>query len=400
MNRRSFIALVGGGVVLAATASATAFALTRTPDAALAPWRAAGGSAYAEPRMRALSYAILAPNPHNRQPWQVELRGDDQVVLTADLDRLLPHTDPFNRQITIGLGCFLELMTMAAARDGYRVDLELFPEGETAEGLTARPVAIATFTLDPSVTADPLFDQVAARRSNKEPYDITRPVPDAALAGVLAAGRHGTRLTGVNAEAEVAFWRQLTSEALRIEIETPVTYKESVDLFRIGKTEVNANPDGIDFSGALFESLALAGQFDREILLDTSSSAYRQGAAAVLANTETAMAHVFMVTPGNRRTDQINAGRDWLRVNLAATREGLGFQPLSQALQEYPEMAALHAKIHARLAPEGGTVQMLARLGYGPAVDVSPRWPVEAKIVRRSYSAARLFSRAKVAVNL
>ena len=31
-----------------------------------------------------------------------------------------------------------------------------------------------------------------------------------------------------------------------IEIETPRTYKESVDLFRIGRAEVDANPDGID----------------------------------------------------------------------------------------------------------------------------------------------------------
>ncbi|MEM9756694.1 MAG: twin-arginine translocation pathway signal protein, partial [Pseudomonadota bacterium] len=69
-------------------------------------------------------------------------------------------------------------------------------------------------------------------------------------------------------------------------------------------------------------------------------------------------------------------------VNLAATAEGVGFQPLSQALQEYPEMDALYAQVHAMLAPEGGTVQMLARIGYGPDVPVSPRWPLEAKLVQ------------------
>jgi hypothetical protein len=57
-------------------------------------------------------------------------------------------------------------------------------------------------------------------------------------------------------------------------------------------------------------------------------------------------------------------------------------QPLSQALQEFPEMAELYAQVHDRLAPGGGTVQMWARLGYGPAVPPSPRWPLDAKIVR------------------
>ena len=147
MKRRQFVMMASGGVLLAATGAATAFVTTRTPQAALQPWGDAG-SLYEEPRQRALSYAILAPNPHNRQPWLVDLVGDDQVVLYVDTKRVLPHTDPFNRQITIGLGCFLELMTMAAASDGYRVETELFPEGEDSDRLDTRPVARVRFIAD------------------------------------------------------------------------------------------------------------------------------------------------------------------------------------------------------------------------------------------------------------
>ncbi|MEM6942115.1 MAG: twin-arginine translocation pathway signal protein, partial [Pseudomonadota bacterium] len=64
-----------------------------------------------------------------------------------------------------------------------------------------------------------------------------------------------------------------------------------------------------------------------------------------------------------------------------ATGLGLGMQPLSQGLQEYPEMADIYSDLHARLAPGGGTVRMLARIGYGPQVGQSPRWPIESKIV-------------------
>jgi len=65
-SRRTFLKVAGGGVILAA-GSAGAFWGTRIPREALAPWDHAGTSQ--EPRRRALSYAILAPNPHNRQPW-------------------------------------------------------------------------------------------------------------------------------------------------------------------------------------------------------------------------------------------------------------------------------------------------------------------------------------------
>ena len=93
------------------------------------------------------------------------------------------------------------------------------------------------------------------------------------------------------------------------------------------------------------------------------------------------MAHLWQVTNGNTRISQINAGRDWLRLNLAAAAVGLSMQPLSQALQEYAEMKPLYDKIHTMLAPDGGTIQMLGRLGYANPVPVSPRWPLEAKIV-------------------
>ena len=93
------------------------------------------------------------------------------------------------------------------------------------------------------------------------------------------------------------------------------------------------------------------------------------------------MAHIWTVTPDNARTTQINAGRDWLRINLAAVAEGVGFHPLSQALQEYPEMTEIYDEVHMRFAPDGGTVQMLSRLGYGPATGPTPRWPLEEKLV-------------------
>ncbi len=378
ISRRKAIALVGGGVVLAATASA-GYAVTRSPRSALAPWSAAGS--YPDVRRRALSFALLAPNPHNRQPWMVDLSAEDTAVLYADTGRLLPETDPYSRQITIGLGCFLELMRMAAAEDGYRVDLDIFPEGEDAAALDGRPVARAVFLRDPSVAADPLFAHVMARRSNKEPFDTTREVPGGALP-VLAAATTQTRFGGSVDPVDIADFRALSREALRIEIETPRTFQESVDLFRIGHREVDATPDGIDFTGPLFESLRLAGLFTRASAADPQSIAYRAGLDAVYANADTAMGHVWQVTDGNTRREQIAAGADWLRINLAATALGLGLQPLSQALQEYPEMADLYSGIHARLAPDGGTVQMFARIGYGPEVGQSPRWPLDAKIVR------------------
>ncbi|MEM6634456.1 MAG: twin-arginine translocation pathway signal protein [Pseudomonadota bacterium] len=378
LTRRKTIAIIGGGAILAA-GGATGYTVTRKPQIALSPWAEAG--AYDEPRRRALSYAVLAPNPHNRQPWMVDLATDGSVALYVDTDRLLPHTDPFGRQIVVGLGCFLETMALAAAQDGYRIEMDLFPDGSDPERLDARPVAVARFLKGGAQPEPQLFDQVLLRRSLKEGYDTARPVADEALTALRAAAVHGGMVETTNQAEKVAEIRQITADAFTTEFETPRTYKESVDLFRIGHREVDANPDGIDFSGPMFETLHMTGLFTRDRALDTSSVSYRSGLSMVHENAKTGMAYIWQVTSTNTRDEQIAAGRDWVRINLAASALGLGVQPMSQALQEFPEMASNYQMVHGLLAPEGGVVQMLGRLGYGPEVPQSPRWPLEAKIL-------------------
>ncbi len=73
--------------------------------------------------------------------------------------------------------------------------------------------------------------------------------------------------------------------------------------------------------------------------------------AAFVENMQTAMGHIWKVTPANTRLDLIRAGMDWVRIKLAATELGLGMQPLSQALHEKPEISGLYDEVHRRLAP-------------------------------------------------
>lgn len=151
---------------------------------------------------------------------------------------------------------------------------------------------------------------------------------------------------------------------------------------RIGRAEIETNPDGIDLSGPFLEALALAGALTRETLADPDSMAYATGEDMYEAMIFSARGFVWLATEGNTRAEQIAAGRDWLRLNLAATATGLALHPLSQCLQEFEEMAGPFAAVHERLGVAApGRVQMLARVGYGPQVPPSPRWPARAKIV-------------------
>jgi hypothetical protein len=376
-SRCNVLKFIGGGVVVAATATGGFLAMNQPSRTARAPWREAGG--YDEFRRRALSYALLAPNPHNRQPWLVRLDGDRGLTLFCDLQRRLPATDPMDRQITIGCGAFLELLAIAAAQDGYAAVITLFPEGEDMNTLDRRPVAQVEFTAGQG-RPDPLFAQILSRRSNKSVYH-PRETPQPLLTSLAEAGSaFGTRAVCTGETLLTERLRDLTWRAHVREMHTPAALQESVDLMRIGAAEVTANPDGIELEGALIGAGRLAGVVNRSSLGDPDSTAFRQGLDMYGAMAQSAQAFGWLSNLDGARADQINAGRAYVRLNLKATELGLGIHPWSQSLQEYAEIADLYEEAH-RLLGEGQRVQMLFRIGYADPVIPTPRRGLNAHLV-------------------
>ncbi len=379
MDRRKFLKMIGATSIVIAGSGGTAGYFLSEPgvDYPNEAWRTAG-SLYKDPRMKALSYAILAPNPHNRQPWLVRLDDNLGLTLYCQLDRRLPETDPYDRQIMIGIGCFGELLRMAAAEDGFDASIKWFPEGLPA-GRRINESPLARIQFAKGSEPDPLFKQVLNRRSNKEPFDTSRPVDNANLTQLSEKDPH---MHTTNDEKLVAKLRTLTLDAFMVEVETPRTYKESIDLMRIGNKEVAAQPDGIDMGGSFFSVMKNLGFITPAKLADTKSQAYKQGIPLFKDIMYTAMAYSWITSPGNTRLDQVEAGSKYLRSNLKAAELGLSMHPISQALQEYTEMTSLYQELHQLLTVKSpGRIQMLTRLGYGPPLGFSPRWPLKTRLI-------------------
>jgi hypothetical protein len=369
VSRRGLI-VGAGATTLALIGGAGFWRVTRLPRTAAAPWMLDEASP-ADVRLDAFRHAILAPNPHNRQPWLIKLDGKDGASISCDLNRRLPETDPFDRQITIGFGTFLELARIAAAERGVRMEITPFPDGEPQPRLDTRPIARLRFIPDSAIQRDPLFAVITKRRTTREPYDLSRPVPDS-IARQISDGGYTTD------SQQIAAIRAIAMAGIKTEQMIPRTNMESVQLMRIGHDQVDANPDGISLTGPLMEALKLAGQLDHQALGDPTSSSFQTGIDMMQDIYGSVPAAVWIITPGNSRLDQLEAGRRYVRANLRATLLGVAMHPLSQSLQEYDEVAGLFKRIHAALgAKPGERLQMLARIGYGPQVEPAPRWPLE-----------------------
>lgn len=378
MNRRAFLKTGTAAIAITGLATSGLWLNSRTPTKVFEPWQHAG-KGYGDPRLDALAYAILAPNPHNRQPWQVNLVGKNDVELYCDLEKRLPHTDPYDRQITIGLGCFTELFVLAANNLGYNVDVDSFPDGDQQPRLNNTPIARLSLSKSENIKSDPLFSQVFNRRSSKVIFDTNKSISAANMSSLLS----GLSAKGTNDITTVKQIRDISYRGLDIEMKTPHTLKESVDLMRIGRAEIEANPDGISMSGAPMELMNNVGIMTREGMRNPNNSMNTQALAMFKEKFDSSMGYVWIETQTNTRKQQLQAGRDYVRLNLQATSLNIGMQPVSQTLQEFPEMSEQYDKIHQLLGVKRpNRIQMLARIGYCPLVEPSPRWPMESILLQ------------------
>jgi hypothetical protein len=393
MERRQFIRIVGGGVVFASSAGLLSSCGFGIPKSAVRAWNSVPPET--ELRRWVLSHALLAPNPHNMQPWIADLSAESEIALRLDTTRLLPETDPYGRQILMGCGAFLEILAIAAAERGYRADVALFPAGAMEGTLDGRAVATIRLVADANLAPDPLFKSVRERRTDRREYDVDRPVAPSDVAALSAAVQGFPIRLGVVGQrdaaddAQLRSIRMVASNAWAIELTTELKMMETMRVLRFGSGEIDRHRDGLVITNPMLVTLK------RLRLLKPNKFPAPDSKATVSQiknfNTITAStpSYLWLVTEGNTRTQQILAGRAYARLNLAGTALGLAMHPTSQALQEYPEVQSQYASIHALLhAPATvNTVQILARLGYpkpgsesaGPA----PRRGIDALVATR-----------------
>lgn len=383
MERRAFIRVVGGGVVLAATAG-VAGCSQDMPAEAIAAWQ--GPGAETDLRRWVLSYAILAPHAHNLQSWLVDLSKPEEITLYCDRQRLLPDTDPYSRQIMVSHGTFLELLDLAARERGLRAEIELFPEGAFDDKtIDDRPVARIRLVPDAAVTKDPLFAQILKRHTNRNVYDPKQSIQAQAWEALAAAAQpYPVKFGYVSADRPEALaqHRAIASEAWKIELITPRTILESYHVLRVGAREIAEHRDGIAVTSPMLVALTRLGLFDRSKAPAPTDSAITSQISEFDAKLASSNAFLWLISDDNTRTTQIATGRAYVRVQLAATAHGVVMHPLSQALQEYPEQAGPYAQIHALLGAErpNQTVQMWLRVGVAAPVGPAPRRGLEAQI--------------------
>ncbi len=333
---------------------------------------------YDDVRFKMLSYAILAPNPFNKQPWQLLLKNTNEINLYIDPDRLLPMTDPLHRLIYASQGTFLELLSIAAKEFGYKPSIQLFPEGIDPVEKTGKSPVARIIIAKTKVEKDDLFNQIPLRVTNRRPYKGPPITVEELNILQKSYNVENYPLRFITDAEKISKIANLMTEAFKIEINTERTYAVTPKMFRFNANEVATYRDGFSY-----ENMGVTGnvKFFAEKFSGRdkafSESFKKRTLNSVDKNAHTAKIFGIMFTQENNRIEQVEIGRRYARVHLMATKLNLSMQMMSQILEEYEELVEVQKKFLEIISPYKGVPQLLFRIGHAKSTPHSPRRKLE-----------------------
>ncbi|SBV93118.1 conserved exported hypothetical protein [uncultured Eubacteriales bacterium] len=338
----------------------------------LEPWSKDYAAKYSDPRVRLAAGGLLAASGHNMQPWKIELDKADPMVfyLYADSSRMTKEVDPYARQMVVSQGTFLEYVAVSGKKEGWSTDISFFPNGNydeknLAHSMDTLPVAKITLS-KAQPQNDPLYDAAFLPDTNRGTYQPEK-LSSAQISSLesLSSG-NGVFIKVVQDADNLRKIGGYAMQSATIEAGVRHVMDESSAIFRANESQKEQYRYGFSVEGQGTSGIMkpiLQGLLTLLPSLNTGEAASRIFIDSTRTSVDNTPAYVMIVTSGNSRLAQVESGMLYSRLVLTGHTLGLAMQPLSQTLEEYPEMSAPYTEFKQAYAPEGGTVQMLFRVG-------------------------------------
>lgn len=338
----------------------------------LEPWHKDYASKYSDPRISLTAVGLLAANNHNIQPWKIKLDKDDAMVfyLYADSARTTDKVDPLFRQMMITQGTFLEYVRVAGEKEGWHTDIKLFPDGAYDESdilhsMDIKPVAKITLSKMQPIDS-PLYDAIFMADTNREAYKTNQLASSQISALEALSPGNDVYIKLYVDKKDIDEIGKYAIQSATIEAGVARVMNESNAIFRANEFQKNEYRYGYSVEGqgvTGFKKNMLQGLLTFFPSLNSGKGASQNFINYTKTSVDNTPAYAMITTTGNSRIEQVESGMLYSRLVLTGHVLGLAMQPLSQVLEEYPEMKLPYDEFKQAYAPKNGTVQMLFRVG-------------------------------------
>lgn len=338
----------------------------------LEPWNSGYYTKYTDPRTQIIAHGILAASGHNMQSWKFVCDAKDFTSFDMYLEsnRLVKEVDPNLSQAIISQGTMYEYMVIAAQKLGYTLKTDMFPDGEIPMNTSSDVInkqRIAQISLEPEQKNEsPMYVQIFKPDTSRTKY-LKSKLNDFELTKLKEINTlNDVRIVYVNTGENYDKLKNYVIKAAEIESEVPRLMAESSSLFRKNEKEKNKYGYGFSFEGSGMQGLKMH-VFQTLLTLFPSMNSTEASKQNFMTQTKLAAENnggfILIISKNNDRISQFNSGVLYSKLQLTAASLGFAVQPLSQAIEEYPEMRDMRTNIHKDFVNPGETIQMIFRIG-------------------------------------
>jgi len=298
-----------------------------------------------------LHYASLAPSGHNAQPWYVKVVNRGEWIIGADPERRLPTVDPNNREVMLSIGAFAENLSIAAAVQGYKTEMEVIASSPFDEDI----IRVSMIKAKP---IDYSLQRLTTRRTVKHGYRSNELRGDDVRA--LSKSLEGRLVYFPRGSDHAKCIEECTVKNFRRQTYRDDAQNELASWTRFSNQEAREHRDGLTPEG--MEINGFAGWYVRNFMKkeDVLKERFKKTSVDLIAKLAEQGAGWFIITSkGEGVSDLIETGRRFERMVLMAREHKIGVHPMTQCIEEktgQDEIALNH--------PPTVIPQFVLRVGY------------------------------------